>query len=45
MRICDYVVKTYFETVFAAENVGINQEDKDILIHFARCALFGLYID
>lgn len=45
MSICEYVVKTYFETAFASEQGGINQVDKDILVHFARCELFGLYID
>lgn len=45
MKICEYVVKTYFETVFKAEKDAISQSDKEIIINFTKCGLFGLYID
>lgn len=45
MRICEYVVKTYFETVFKSAKNEIDESDKKIMIHFTKCTLFGLYID
>lgn len=45
MRICGYVVKTYVETAFETEKNGINEEDKEIMIHFTKCTLFGLFVD
>lgn len=43
MKICGYVVTTYFETAFKEET--ISGSDKEIIIHFTKCALFGLYVD
>lgn len=43
MRICEYVITTYFDTVFGEE--GISQGDRDTIILFIRCELFGLSID
>lgn len=45
MEICEYVVKTYFETVFKEEKGTVDKKDKDTAIHFTKCTLFGLYID
>lgn len=43
MRICEYVITTYFDTVFGEE--GISEKDRDIIILFIKCELFGLSID
>ena len=43
MRICEYVISTYFDTVFAGDNVAAG--DRDIIILFLKCELFGLSID
>ena len=43
MRICEYVVTTYFDTVF--EKDIISKSDRDIMILFTKCELFGLLID
>lgn len=43
MRICEYIVTTYFNTVFGDEN--IEKEDKDTIILVVKCELFGLFID
>lgn len=43
MRICGYVVTTYFDTVFGKED--IKMEDRDTIILFIKCELFGLSID
>lgn len=43
MRICEYVVTTYFDTVF--EKDIISKSDRDIMILFTKCELFGLFID
>lgn len=43
MRICEYVVKTYFNTLFGDRN--LLPEDKASIILFAKCELFGLCID
>ncbi len=43
MRICEYVVKTYFNTVFS--EAKISESDKETIILFIRCELFGLSID
>lgn len=43
MRICEYIVKTFFNTVFANKN--IDEESKSTFILFAKCELFGLSID
>lgn len=45
MRICEYVVQTYFDTAFEKEKGTISENDKNIMIHFTKCTLFGLYID
>lgn len=45
MRICDYVVRTYAEAAFGKEKDSISGEDKEIMIHFTKCTLFGLFID
>ena len=43
MRICEYVVTTYFDTVF--EKNIVSKSDRDIMILFTKCTLFGLFID
>lgn len=43
MNICDYVVRTYFNTVFGDEN--ISDEDKNSIIIFWKCELFGISTD
>lgn len=43
MRICEYVITTYFDTVFGEE--GISEKDRDTIILFIKCELFGLSID
>lgn len=43
MRICEYVVTTYFDTVF--EKDIVSKSDRDIMILFTKCELFGLFID
>lgn len=43
MRICEYVVTTYFDTVF--EKDIISESDRNIMILFTKCELFGLFID
>lgn len=43
MRICEYVVTTYFDTVFAETELAA--EDKSVAIMFMKCELFGLTVD
>lgn len=43
MRICKYVVETYFNTVFS--EVKISDRDKETIILFIKCEVFGLLID
>lgn len=43
MKICEYVVTTYFDTVF--EKGIVSKSDRDIMILFTKCELFGLSID
>ncbi len=43
MRICEYVITTYFDTVIEKE--GINENSREIVILFLKCELFGLLID
>lgn len=43
MRICEYVVTTYFDTAF--EKGIVSESDRDIMILFTKCELFGLFID
>ncbi len=43
MQICEYVVTTYFNTVFH-EN-AISEEYRSLFILFTKCELFGLFID
>lgn len=45
MKICDHVVRTYFETVFSSKKNTVSLEDKEIMINFTKCSLFGLFID
>ncbi len=45
MKICEYVVKTYFETAFSAAKDKISEYDREIMTRFTKCALFGLYIE
>ena len=42
MRICEYVVTTYFDTVFA--DAKIDENDRDTIILFVKCEMFGLCI-
>lgn len=43
MQICDYVVTTFYNTVFGNETIA--DEDKAAIIQFIKCELFGLSID
>lgn len=43
MRICEYVVTTYFDTVFGKDIVS--KSDRETIILFTKCELFGLSID
>lgn len=43
MRICEYVITTYFNMVFG--EIDIKEENKDSIIIFLKCKLFGLSID
>lgn len=43
MRICEYVTTTYFDTVFGNDNINAN--DRETVILFIKCELFGLSID
>ena len=43
MKICEFVVTTFFDTVF--EKDIISKSDRDIMILFTKCELFGLFID
>ena len=43
MRMCEYVVTTYYQTVYGQERV--NEQDRDTIILFIRCEIFGLSID
>lgn len=43
MKICEYVVTVYFDTVFGDK--GIDPSKKEIAIAVAKCEIFGLFID
>ena len=43
MKICEYVVATYLDTVFGREGVG--ERDRAAAIRFLKCELFGLSFD
>lgn len=43
MRICEYVVTTYFNTVFGKS--AAKEEDRSILILFTKCELYGVFTD
>ena len=43
MKICEYVVATYLDTVFGREGVG--ERDRAAAIRFLKCELFGLSLD
>lgn len=45
MQICEYIVKTYFNTVFSNDKDSVNENDREIMIQFTKCELFGLFID
>lgn len=45
MKICEYVVVTYCDTVFEKDKDKINENDREILIQFTKCEVFGLFID
>jgi len=42
-KVCDYVVVSYFKTVFAGQQ--ISDEDSEILIQFYKAQCFGMVID
>ncbi|HOC34407.1 MAG TPA: TetR/AcrR family transcriptional regulator, partial [Ruminococcus flavefaciens] len=42
-RVCEHVVRTYFNTVFADR--PIDEADKEILIRYHKCEGFGQIID
>ncbi len=43
MRICEYVVTTYFDTAFGKESSS--ESDRSTVVLFTKCELFGLAID
>lgn len=43
MKICEHVVTAYFNTAFT-ENL-IQESDRNILIRFVKCELFGMWIE
>ena len=43
MRICEHVVRSYFETTFKDEK--INPSDLETIVLFTKCELFGLFVD
>ena len=43
MRMCEYVVTTYLDTVFGEDAIG--EGDRRIMIRFIKCELFGLSLD
>ncbi len=43
MRMCEYVVTTYYQTVYGEEK--ISEQDKNTIILFVKCEIFGLSID
>ncbi|MCI8608075.1 MAG: TetR family transcriptional regulator [Firmicutes bacterium] len=43
MNICEYVVKTYLQTVFP--DVKVNESDRQVLLRFIKCELFGIAIE
>lgn len=43
MRMCEYVVTTYYRTVYGQERVSA--QDRDTIILFIKCEIFGLSID
>lgn len=45
MEICEYIVKTYFETAFKVEKNKINEENTAVMLNFTKCTLFGLYLN
>ncbi len=40
MRLCDYTARAYFASAFAGEN--ISEYDKEIIVSFFKCTLYGL---
>lgn len=45
MQICEYVVKTYFDSAFANDKSNVSETDREIMVQFTKCELFGLFID
>lgn len=43
LRICQYVVSTYIDTVFA--HVPVKEKDKAIIIRFYKCEFFGQILE
>lgn len=43
MNICEYVIKTYLDTVFG--RTGVSERDRTAAIRFLKCSLFGLSFD
>lgn len=43
LRLCDYVVSTYIATAFPDD--PISENDRQIVIRFMKCLLFGICID
>lgn len=43
MRICEYVVTSYFDTVFGTDVVS--DRDRSVLILFTKCELYGIFSD
>lgn len=43
MNICEYLVKTYFDTVFPKD--AVSEFERDVAVRFFKCELFGLTFD
>lgn len=43
MNICEYLVKTYFDTVLPKD--AVSEFERDVAVRFFKCELFGLTFD
>ena len=43
MKICSYVIKSYSDNVLSG--YALNERDREILINYYKCALFGISIN
>lgn len=43
LKICQHIAATYFSTVFP--NAPVKEEDKELMIMFYKCELFGVIVE